>query len=131
MLITLKPKGSNKISEQSVVTDQSANQDTNLAKREDTLSSIIRFFCGRSPTREFNADDAAGAVSASLWTVHTGAAAVAFVIRPDAGVVGPTNPQYSGNCVLTDFDPVSGSVGDLNMSPITLQVTGDVTRATA
>jgi hypothetical protein len=79
----------------------------------------------------FNSDDASGAVSATLWTIYTGAAAVAFEIRPDAAAVSTTNPKYTGNCILTSDVPVGGAVGETQTTTVNFQVTGDVTRATA
>lgn len=78
-----------------------------------------------------NSDYTSGNGDATLWTVYSGNAAVAFILRPDAGVVSTTNPEYTGSVVLTDYSPVDGSVGDLATTPVSLQVTGDVARATA
>jgi hypothetical protein len=79
----------------------------------------------------FNSDDAAGAVSATLWTIYTGAAAVAFEIRADTAAVGTTNPKYTGSVILTSGAPIAGSVGETQQESVSFQVTGDVTRATA
>ena len=105
-----------------------AVEDTAMA---DNSRSYLPGLRNGTFTVNFNADDAAGAVSASLWTVYTGGAAVAFEVRNDAGSVTTTNPKYTGNCILTDYSPVDGSVGDLNTNAATFQITGDVTRATA
>lgn len=82
-------------------------------------------------TVEWNSDDAAGAVSATLWAHYIADTLGAFEIRPSQAAVGVTNPKYTGNAVLTSDVPVGGSVGDLQTGSSTFQVSGDVTRATA
>lgn len=77
----------------------------------------------------FNADDAAGAVSATLWAGK--GAARAFVIRRDAGVVSTTNPEYTGSAKLNSVDWVSGTVGDLATNPVSFTITTAVARATS
>lgn len=80
---------------------------------------------------EFNSDDAAGAVSATLWAHYIADTVVAVIMRPDAGVIGVTNPELTFNAILTQDVPIGGSVGDLQVTPTGFQVTGDVARATA
>lgn len=82
-------------------------------------------------TIEFNQDDAAGAVSATLWPIFIGSAAVAFQLNPDGSTTSTANPKYTGNCFITTFEPIGGTVGDAGRSSASFQVTGDVTRATA
>ena len=80
---------------------------------------------------EWNADDAAGAVSATLWAHYIADTVLAYILRPDAGVVGVTNPEYTGDTILTSDAPVGGSAGDLQAQSSSFQNTGDSTRATA
>ncbi|HHH26951.1 MAG TPA: hypothetical protein ENK57_01190 [Polyangiaceae bacterium] len=84
-----------------------------------------------SITVEFVQDDAAGAVSATLWGVYTSDNPVPFEVRPKQTAVATDNPKYTGSCHLGSFTPIGGSVGDVGMNPTTFQITGDVTRATS
>lgn len=79
----------------------------------------------------FNADYTTGEVDATLWTVYSGAAAVAFVVKPNGAATSTSNPAYSGNCILQSYGSIDGSVGDVATVAATLQVTGDVARATS
>lgn len=79
----------------------------------------------------FRGDYAAGETDATLWGIYSGSSAVAFVLKPNGSSTSTSNPAYSGNCILTDWTPISGSVGDLATVPATFQVTGDVSRATS
>lgn len=78
---------------------------------------------------QFNQDFAAGAVDATLFPLL--GSAVAFTVVPTSSAVSATNPSYSGTVLVTQYTPISGSVGDLATLSITWPVTGAVTRATA
>lgn len=79
---------------------------------------------------EFYQDYAASEVDATLFPL-VGAAAFAIVLRPTSAAMGPTNPQFSGNVVLPEYSPVSGSVGELSTVSVTFEADGDLTRATS
>ena len=79
---------------------------------------------------ELNQDFAAASVDATLFPL-VGAAAFAIEIRPDAGVVSATNPKYTGNALLESYTPITGSVGELATTSITLPGDGDLARAVA
>ena len=79
---------------------------------------------------ELNQDFAAASVDATLFPL-VGAAAFPIEIRPDAGVVSATNPKYTGNALLESYSPITGTVGELATTSITLPGDGDLARATA
>lgn len=78
---------------------------------------------------EFFQDYATGKIDATLFPL-VGAAPFAISIVPVSATVSPNNPNYNGNCVLGDYSPVSGSVGDLTTVSVTFQGDGDLTRST-
>lgn len=57
--------------------------------------------------------------------------AVAFEIRPDAAAVGPNNPKWTGTGLISQYNPVGGSVGELHMTRVHLASASDLTRATS
>lgn len=79
----------------------------------------------------FRQDFAASAVDAILDGIYDSTSAVTFSIRPTTAAVGTGNPSFSGSCILTDYAPLDGSIGDLAQTSPAFQVTGGVTRATA
>ena len=79
----------------------------------------------------FRADYASGSVDATMWAIFNGTAAVAFVLRPSTAAIGTSNPEFTGSCLLSNYSPITGSVGDLATTPSNFQVTGDVARATS
>ncbi len=78
---------------------------------------------------EFNQDFAASNVDATLFPIV--GTSVAVIIRPDAGAVSTTNPNFTGNAMIESYQPVGGAVGDAHVSPVTFQGNGTLTRATA
>jgi hypothetical protein len=82
-----------------------------------------------SLTLQFNQDYAASAVDAVLWPLLGTNATV--VIKPTSTAVSATNPAYTAICLVTDYTPVSGNIGDLSTFSITLPTSGTVSRATA
>ena len=79
----------------------------------------------------FKGDYVAGAVDPTLDTIYDSTSAVTFTLLPDGGTPSVSNPSYSGSLILTDYSPVTGSVGDLATVTASFQVTGDITSATA
>jgi hypothetical protein len=56
---------------------------------------------------------------------------VAVIVRADktAGV-GASNPNYTGQGIVTSYPPIGGAVGDLATSSVSIVPAGDLTRAT-
>ena len=79
----------------------------------------------------FAADNVDAGTTEDLWDIRSGGAAVAFVIMANGSSVGATNPSYSGNCIMTSFPVIDGSVGDEATHNCSFQVTGVITRAEA
>ena len=72
---------------------------------------------------------ATNAVDSTLFPL-VGAAAFAIIIRPDAGVIGVTNPEFTGNALLTTYNPLTGGVGDVAAAPASMMGDGVLARAT-
>lgn len=75
-------------------------------------------------------DHAAGETDATLFDL-VGAAAFAVTLKATSAATSATNPKFSGNCILTSYPPISGAVGDLSTTKITLRGSGALTRATS
>ena len=76
----------------------------------------------------FLQDYAASSVDATLFSL-VGAAAFAIRVRPDKSTVaGATNQNINGNCILTSYPPLSGAVGDLHETTITLASAGTLSQ---
>lgn len=95
----------------------------------DTFRSRIGGLKDWSVSLEFNSDFAASEVDATLWpllgTVTT------ITIKPTSGSVSATNPSYSGSVLVSQVNPIGGSVGDLATVSVTWQGAGALTRSTS
>lgn len=94
----------------------------------DTSRTYVVGLDNRTFSVDLNLELGAGAVEATLWAVHDGRAAVAFEYAADGSTEGAANPVYSGNCILTQWNPISGQAGQAGQVRAQFQITGDVTR---
>lgn len=80
----------------------------------------------------FQQDFAAGEVDATLFPLFYNETEFTIVVKPTSSAVGPTNPSYTGTCILLEYQPLAGKVGDLSETQVTFptQRTG-IARAVA
>jgi predicted secreted protein len=95
----------------------------------DTSREMLGGLKSWSMEVEFNQDFAAAKVDATLFPLL--ATTVALVFRPDTGAVSATNPEFTGNAILTSYPPLAGSVGDAHVTSVSFTGSGDLARATA
>ncbi|CAB5218602.1 hypothetical protein UFOVP219_38 [uncultured Caudovirales phage] len=82
-----------------------------------------------SLTLNFNQDYAASTVDATLFPLLGTQATV--VLKPTSTATGANNPAYTAICLVTDYTPISGQIGDLATFSLTWPTSGVVSRATA
>lgn len=78
---------------------------------------------------EMTQDFAASAVDVTLFSLV--GATFAVEVRPTSAARSTTNPAYSGTGILESYPMISGSIGDLMMTNITIQAAGTLSRLTA
>lgn len=85
-------------------------------------------------TLEFNQDFASGALETLIYpsdaTTKIGTA-VAMEIRPTSAAASATNPKYSFSALITEWQSVSGSVGELASVSVSWPISGAITKATS
>lgn len=80
----------------------------------------------------FQQDFAAASVDAVLFPLWNNENEFTVEIRPTSGSVSASNPKYTGTCILLEYQPLAGDVGDLSETEVTFNVQrGTFTRATA
>jgi predicted secreted protein len=77
----------------------------------------------------FQQDYAASKVDATLEPL-VGAAPFAVTLKPTSAAKSATNPEYSGDCILTSYPCMSGKVSELATVKVTFRGTGALGRAT-
>lgn len=83
-------------------------------------------------TLDVQQDFAAAQVNSILEPLYQAGSEFQVVVIPAGGAVSATNPSFSGTCILLDYQPLTGKVGDLSSTKVTLptQRTG-ITMATS
>lgn len=77
----------------------------------------------------FNQDMAAAALDATIWPLL--GTVVTFEVRATSSAVGTGNPKYTGSVLISEWSPLSNSVGELAEVEVTWPTSGAVTRATS
>lgn len=81
----------------------------------------------------FHQDFAASQVDVNLYTLYRARTSHDVVVKPTSSAVSATNPKYTLTGVITDYNPIAGSVGDeatADVSWVNTATTG-VVRATS
>ncbi len=67
----------------------------------------------------FQQDYAVGEVNATLSPLYSNENEFTVIVKPTASAVSATNPSYTATCILLEYQPLSGSVGDLSETEVT------------
>ncbi|WP_119728337.1 hypothetical protein [Thermomonospora amylolytica] len=80
----------------------------------------------------FQQDFDPASVDATLYPLWDQEQEFTVRVRPRAGAVSATNPQYTGTCILLEYQPLNGSVGELSETSVTFPAQRQgITRATS
>lgn len=112
----------------SITLSQSADnlEDTAMG---DTSRSYIGGLKSGSVDIEFNADFAASKTEATIFPLVGTSTAV--VVKPVDASVSATNPSFTFNAIVTEWDTLNGSVGEIATHSISWPITGAITKATS
>jgi hypothetical protein len=95
----------------------------------NTARTRVAGLADNQVTIEFFQDFASGALESIIYpTIGTSAA---MVVKPVAGSTTSTNPSYSFNALVSEWQPLSGAVGELSTASVTWPVSGAITKATS
>lgn len=79
----------------------------------------------------FKQDVAVGLIDSIMWGFFTGTNVQTFEVRLNNSAASTSNPKYTGSVLVRQWNPISGSVGDVAEVSVTYPTTGAITRATA
>lgn len=79
----------------------------------------------------FKQDVAASALDSIMWPLFLTRTPQTFEVRADQAAVGVNNPKYTGLVLITGWNPVMGSVGDVAEVEVSFPTSGAITRATS
>lgn len=100
-----------------VTIDQTAEEVETTSFGSSGFRSRVAGLKDASITIDFHQDYASGAVSDTLYGLLGSNATV--VVKPTSGTVSATNPSFSGVFLVTEWQPVQGSIGDLSTASVT------------
>lgn len=79
---------------------------------------------------DFHQDYAASSVEATIFPL-IGTLATAVIIAGNGTAASSTTPAYTAICLVNQWNPVAGAVGDLSTVSVTWPTSGAITKATA
>ncbi len=79
---------------------------------------------------DFAASKVDATLSALLPTGTTSGSLFLVEVAANGTAISSTNPKYSGTCILTEYQPIGGKVGDAAMTPLSFPVNGYISRST-
>jgi hypothetical protein len=94
----------------------------------NTARTRVAGLADNQVTVEFFQDFGSGLLESIVYpTIGTSAA---MVIKPVAGTTTATNPQYAFNALVSEWQPLSGAVGELATASVTWPISGAITKTT-
>jgi IMP cyclohydrolase len=79
---------------------------------------------------EFHQDYAASSVEATInGSPSLVGTVTAVVVKPNGATTGAQNPSYSFNCLVSEWTPLNGAVGELATASVTWPIDGNITKA--
>jgi hypothetical protein len=88
-----------------------------------------------SITIEFNQDFADNAleelINGTTTTNGSVGLVVAMQVKPTSATTSASNPKYNFNALISEWQPLSGAVGELATASVTWPISGPITKAIA
>ena len=92
-----------------------------------TAKTRVAGLADNSVTLDFMQDFASANVEATIYPLL--GTATSIVIKPVAGTTTTTNPQYTVSALVSEWQPLKGSIGALATASVTWPVSGTITKA--
>jgi IMP cyclohydrolase len=79
---------------------------------------------------EFHQDYASSSVEATInGSPSLVGTVTAVVVKPNGATTAADNPAYSFNCLISEWTPLNGAVGELATASVTWPIDGNITKA--
>lgn len=79
-----------------------------------------------SVTLEFHQDFAAANVEATIYPLVGSTTTV--VVKPTSAIASSTNPSYTFTALVSEWQPLSGAVGELATASVTWPISGSIVK---
>lgn len=92
-----------------------------------TARTRIAGLADNQVTFEFHQDFASGSVEATIYPLL--GTRTACIVKPVNTTTSATNPAYSFQALISEWRPISGSIGSLATVPVTFPISGVITKS--
>lgn len=87
----------------------------------DTYKEYLQGIGDAQIQADFFQDFGSTAVDATLWPLSQSGSVVPVVVKPTSAAISATNPSFTMNSALYDYNPIDGAVGDASTTSATFQ----------
>lgn len=116
----------------SITLNESADVVETTAFSSTAAKTRVAGLKDNSVTLEFHQDFAANNVEATInGTTSLVGTVTTIVVQPTSAAVSATNPSYSFSALVSEWQSLSGSVGELSTASVTWPISGAITKATS
>lgn len=116
----------------SITLNESADVVETTAFSSTAAKTRVAGLRDNSVTLEFHQDFAANNVEATInGTSSLVGTVTTIVVQPTSASVSATNPSYTFSALVSEWQSLSGSVGELSTASVTWPISGAITKATS
>lgn len=94
-----------------------------------TAKTRIAGLADNSVSLEFHQDFASGSVESIIYPLL--GTAITIKVKPVADTITASNPQYAFSALISEWSPLSASVGELSTASVTWPISGVITKTTS
>ena len=111
------------------VTLNSTVNEVQTTAMGNTAITRVGGLLDNSVTLEFHQDFATSSIEATIYPLI--GTLTAMRIKPTSSATSSSNPQYQFSALCTEWQPLSGAVGELATASVTWPISGTITKTTA
>lgn len=111
------------------VTLNSTVNEVQTTAMGNTAITRVGGLLDNSVTLEFHQDFATSSIEATIYPLI--GTLTAMRIKPTSSATSSSNPQYQFSALCTEWQPLSGAVGELATASVTWPISGVITKTTA
>lgn len=111
------------------VTLNSTVNEVQTTAMGNTAITRVGGLLDNSVTLEFHQDFATSSIEATIYPLI--GTLTTMKIKPTSSATSSSNPQFIFSALCTEWQPLSGAVGELSTASVTWPISGTITKTTA
>ena len=117
---------SDHIASVSITTSDDVVETTGFSSTSAAGRTRVAGLADNSVTLEFHQDFATSSVEQTIYPLLGSTTTV--VVKPTSAAVSATNPSYTFTALVSEWQALSGSVGELATASVTWPISGSITK---